>query len=166
MLLTFRLFLGGASLIILALAVIARGLIPMPELRTRVGEVPSLGRSLIQEAMIPRAFIKVSDGPTGKRVGTRFPVGPSDTLINARGIIASWIRDRPRLGTSPTRVRSSGIGMRPRAMTAKARIIRLAPPRNSRKVRSIFVPALSNYNRPTSGMLEPEATPDTRTGYF
>ena len=67
MLLTFRLFLGGASLIILALAVIARGLIPMPELRTRVGEVPSLGRSLIQEAMIPRAFIKVSDGPTGKR---------------------------------------------------------------------------------------------------
>ena len=67
MLLTVRLFLGGASLIILALAVIARGLIPMPELRTRVGEVPSLGRSLIQEAMIPRAFIKVSDGPTGKR---------------------------------------------------------------------------------------------------
>ena len=67
MLLTFRLFLGGASLVILALAVIARGLIPMPEVRTRVGEVPSLGRYLIQEAMIPRAFIDVSDGPTGKR---------------------------------------------------------------------------------------------------
>ena len=67
MLLTFRLFLGGASLVILALAVIARGLIPMPEVRTRVGEVPTLGRSLIQEAMIPRAFIDVSDGSTGKR---------------------------------------------------------------------------------------------------
>jgi len=67
MLLTFRLFLGGASLVILALAVIARGLIPMPEVRTRVGEVPTLGRSLIQEAMILRAFIDVSDGPTGKR---------------------------------------------------------------------------------------------------
>jgi len=71
MLLTFRLFLGGASLVILALAVIARGLIPMPEVRTRVGEVPTLGRSLIQEAMILRAFIDVSDGPTGKAEETK-----------------------------------------------------------------------------------------------
>jgi hypothetical protein len=67
MLLTFRLFLGGASIVILALTVIARGLIPVPDVRTRIGEVPSLGRSLIQQAMIPRAFIDVSDDPTGKR---------------------------------------------------------------------------------------------------
>ena len=39
MLLTFRLFLGAASFVILALAVIARGLVPVPEVRTRIGEV-------------------------------------------------------------------------------------------------------------------------------
>ena len=67
MLLTFRLFLGAAGFVILALAVIARGLVPVPEVRTRVGEVPSVGRSLVQQTMIPPAFIDLSDGPTRTR---------------------------------------------------------------------------------------------------
>ena len=62
MLLTFRLFLGAAGFVILALAVIARGLVPVPEVRTRVGEVPSVGRSLVQQTMIPPAFIDLADG--------------------------------------------------------------------------------------------------------
>jgi hypothetical protein len=40
---TFRLFLVAAGLVILALAVTARGLVPEPEVRTRIGEVPSVG---------------------------------------------------------------------------------------------------------------------------
>ena len=67
MLLTFRLFLGAAGFVILALAVIARGLVPVPEVRTRVGEVPSVGRSLVQQTMIPPAFIDLADGPTRTR---------------------------------------------------------------------------------------------------
>ena len=42
LLLTFRLFLLAAGLIIVALAVTARGLVPDPEVRTHIGEPPSV----------------------------------------------------------------------------------------------------------------------------
>jgi hypothetical protein len=58
MLLTFRLFVFAAGLVIVALAVTTRGLVPEPEARTRIGEVPSLGRPLVQQAIIPPALIE------------------------------------------------------------------------------------------------------------
>ena len=57
MLPTFRLIFFAAGLVIVALAVTTRGLVPEPEARTRIGEVPTLGRSLVQQAMIPPAAI-------------------------------------------------------------------------------------------------------------
>ena len=102
MLLTFRLFLGAAGFVILALAVVARGLVPAPEVRTRVGEVPSVGRSLVQQTMIPPAFIDLADGPTRTRAeefngsartvryrgracaGSRFCVDCNEPSIRAR----------------------------------------------------------------------------------
>jgi hypothetical protein len=82
MLLTFRLFLGAAGLVILALAVIARGLVPVPEVRTRIGEVPSVGRSLVQQAIMPPAFVDLSEGPASKRAEEPAAAGePSDTAV-------------------------------------------------------------------------------------
>ena len=82
MLLTFRLFLGAAGLVILALAVIARGLVPVPEVRTRIGEVPSVGRSLVQQAIMPPAYVDLSEGPTSKRAEEPAAAGePSDTAV-------------------------------------------------------------------------------------
>ena len=46
MLFTFRVFPAAAGLVILALAVTLGGLMPEPEARTRIGEVPSVGRSM------------------------------------------------------------------------------------------------------------------------
>ncbi|MFZ1883081.1 MAG: hypothetical protein WAU53_05640 [Rhodoplanes sp.] len=76
MLLTFRLFVFAAGLVIVALAVTTRGLVPEPEARTRIGEVPSLGRSLVQQAIIPPALIERQSagaeiGPVGELRGMR-----------------------------------------------------------------------------------------------
>lgn len=76
MLLTFRLFVFAAGLVIVALAVTTRGLVPEPEARTRIGEVPSVGRSLVQQAIIPPALIErrsvdAEIGPVGELRGTR-----------------------------------------------------------------------------------------------
>ncbi|MEZ5890204.1 MAG: hypothetical protein R3D52_08025 [Xanthobacteraceae bacterium] len=76
MLLTFRLFVFAAGLVIVALAVTTRGLVPEPEARTRIGEVPSLGRSLLQQAIIPPALIerqsvRAEIGPVGELRGMR-----------------------------------------------------------------------------------------------
>jgi hypothetical protein len=68
MLVAFRLFLFAAGLVVLALVVTARGLVPEPDVRTRIGEVPSVGRSLVQQAIVPPAMIgRQSSGPEGKR---------------------------------------------------------------------------------------------------
>ena len=48
MLLTFRLFVFAAGLVIVALAVTTRGLVPEPEARTRIGEVHVLFIKLIE----------------------------------------------------------------------------------------------------------------------
>lgn len=76
MLLTFRLFVFAAGLVIVALAVTTRGLVPEPEARTRIGEVPSLGRSLVRQAIIPPALIERQSagaeiGPVGELRGMR-----------------------------------------------------------------------------------------------
>jgi len=76
MLLTFRLFVFAAGLVIVALAVTTRGLVPEPEARTRIGEVPSLGRSLVRQAIIPPALIErqsagAAIGPVGELRGMR-----------------------------------------------------------------------------------------------
>ena len=82
MLLTFRLFVFAAGLVIVALAVTTRGLVPEPEARTRIGEVPSVGRSLVQQAIIPPALIErrsvdAEIGPVGELRGTRDSSGPA-----------------------------------------------------------------------------------------
>lgn len=51
---TFRILLATIGLAILAVAVAAHGLIATPEVHTRIGEVPTVSRSLIQQAMVPR----------------------------------------------------------------------------------------------------------------
>ena len=81
MLLTFRLFVFAAGLVIVALAVTTRGLVPEPEARTRIGEVPSVGRSLVQQAIIPPALIErrsvdAEIGPVGELRGTRELIRP------------------------------------------------------------------------------------------
>ena len=82
MLLTFRLFVFAAGLVIVALAVTTRGLVPEPEARTRIGEVPSVGRSLVQQAIIPPSLIErrsvdAEIGPVGELRGTRDSSGPA-----------------------------------------------------------------------------------------
>jgi hypothetical protein len=76
MLLTFRLFVFAAGLVIVALAVTTRGLVPEPVARTRIGEVPSLGRSLVQQAIIPPALIA--------RQSARAEIGPAADLRGMR----------------------------------------------------------------------------------
>jgi hypothetical protein len=88
MVLTFRLFLVAAGLVILALAVTARGLVPEPEVRTRIGEVPSVGRSLVQQAIVPPAMIeRLSVGPESKRAEE--PAGTSEPSDSAIALAAS-----------------------------------------------------------------------------
>lgn len=53
MLLTFRLFFIAAGLALLAVVLTARGLVSQPEVHTRIGEAPSVGRSLVQQAIVP-----------------------------------------------------------------------------------------------------------------
>ncbi len=68
MLVAIRLFLAATGLVVLALAVTARGLVPEPDVRTRIGEVPSVGRSLVQQAIVPPATIeRQSSGLDGDR---------------------------------------------------------------------------------------------------
>jgi hypothetical protein len=98
MLLTFRLFLVAAGLVILALAMTAHGLVPEPDVRTRIGEVPSMGRSLVQQAIVtPGILDRLSAGPASRRaeepVATREPSDPSIALAPAAG--------HPGQGTSP-----------------------------------------------------------------
>jgi hypothetical protein len=64
MLFMFRLFLVAAGMVIVALAVTTRGLVPEPEARTRIGEVPSIGRALMQQVLVPPTQLaRLSVGP-------------------------------------------------------------------------------------------------------
>lgn len=83
MLVAFRLFLFAAGLVVLALVVTGRGLVPEPDVRTRIGEVPSVGRSLVQQAIVPPAMIeRQSSGPEGKRAEAPTATSePSDLAV-------------------------------------------------------------------------------------
>ena len=61
MLVAFRLFLFAAGLVVLALVLTGRGLVPEPDVRTRIGEVPSVGRSLVQQARTCSASASLTD---------------------------------------------------------------------------------------------------------
>lgn len=70
MLPTFRVLLAitGLGVVVVALAVVTSGLISPPEFPTRIGEVPSLSRSFIQEAMAPRLAIEARGDPAEERI--------------------------------------------------------------------------------------------------
>ncbi|WP_146604594.1 hypothetical protein [Rhodoplanes roseus] len=53
MLPTFRLMLVAVAAVFVVLMVAARGLVPSPEATTRIGEVPIVGRALLQLSVIP-----------------------------------------------------------------------------------------------------------------
>ena len=103
MLVAFRLFLVAAGLVVLALAVTARGLVPEPDVRTRIGEVPSVGRSLVQQAIVPPAMIeRQSSGPEGKRAEA--PAATSEPWDSAVALAPAGIpagsRDEPAVGAA------------------------------------------------------------------
>ena len=51
----------------MALAVTARGLVPDPEVRTHIGEPPSVSRSLVQQAIVPPAtFVQSAASSAGR----------------------------------------------------------------------------------------------------
>lgn len=102
MLVAFRLFLVAAGLVVLALVVTARGLVPEPDVRTRIGEVPSVGRSLVQQAIVPLGMIeRQSSGLEGKRAeapaATSEPSDAADALAPAAAHSASG--DEPSSGS-------------------------------------------------------------------
>ena len=92
MLLTFRLFIFAAGLVIVALAVTTRGLVPEPEARTHIGEVPSVGRSLVQQATIPPALI-------GRR-SVAAEIGPVGELRGTGDSSGSAAEDAPTFGSA------------------------------------------------------------------
>lgn len=171
MLLTFRLFVFAAGLVIVALAVTTRGLVPEPEARTRIGEVPSVGRSLVQQAIIPPALIErrsvdAEIGPVGELRGTRDSSGPAaeDALIigSAVGGIAQappateQMLEREAPGSAQAAPATA-----PVAAPAPAEPVRdddaTAPARSaSGAIESLFVaPSL-----PSLAALRPSASPD------
>ncbi len=104
MLVAFRLFLFAAGLVVLALVVTARGLVPEPDVRTRIGEVPSVGRSLVQQAIVPPAMIgRQSSGPEGKRAETPTATSePSDlAAAPAPGGVVAGNSDEPAAAPEP-----------------------------------------------------------------
>ncbi|MGA8990062.1 MAG: hypothetical protein WB500_06725 [Rhodoplanes sp.] len=164
MLLTFRLFVFAAGLVIVALAVTTRGLVPEPEARTRIGEVPSVGRSLVQQAIIPPALIErrsvdAEIGPVGELRGTRDSSGPAaeDALII--GSAVGGIAQAPP-ATEQMLEREAPGSAQAAPATAPTEPVRddaTAPARSaSGAIESLFVaPSL-----PSLAALRPSASPD------
>lgn len=163
MLLTFRLFVFAAGLVIVALAVTTRGLVP--EARTRIGEVPSVGRSLVQQAIIPPALIErrsvdAEIGPVGELRGTRDSSGPAaeDALII--GSAVGGIAQAPP-ATEQMLEREAPGSAQAAPATAPTEPVRdddaTAPARSaSGAIESLFVaPSL-----PSLAALRPSASPD------
>lgn len=61
--------MAATGLLVLVIAGATYGLIPPPEVRTRIGEVPSISRSFLQEAMAPRLAIQALGDPAEERLG-------------------------------------------------------------------------------------------------
>ena len=106
MLLMVRLFLVAAGMVTVALAMTARGLVPEPEVRTNIGVVPSVGRELVQLAVVPPTQIaRLTVDPTlsgASRLG-RIVVAPLPEL--AASPPTSETPDVP-----PTREQASAVG--------------------------------------------------------
>ena len=82
MAIVLRLFLFATGLVILALAVTTSGLLPPPEVRTRVGEIPAVSRSLLQQAMAPptlfdRLSLEPAAAPADEPSEMRAPSDPA-----------------------------------------------------------------------------------------
>ena len=93
MAIVLRLFLFATGLVILALAVTTSGLLPPPEVRTRVGEIPAVSRSLLQQAMAPptlidRLSLERAAAPADEPSEMRAPSDPAAAATPAE-------RDRP-----------------------------------------------------------------------
>lgn len=109
MLPTFRILLATTGLAVLAVGVATYGLIPSPEVHTRIGEVPSIARPLIQQAMVPRLSIQALGDPAEERTGT-----PEMTGMSPGQVIVELPRDavnssdavqtttRPATGVDPS----------------------------------------------------------------
>ena len=106
MLFMVRLFLVAAGMVTVALAMTARGLVPEPEVRTNIGVVPSVGRELVQLAVVPPTQIaRLTVDPTlsgASRLG-RIVVAPLPEL--AASPPTSETPDVP-----PTREQASAVG--------------------------------------------------------
>ena len=87
-----RFRMRAAGLVIVALAVTTRGLVPEPEARTRIGEVPSVGRSLVQQAIIPPALIE--------RRSVDAEIGPVGELRRTRDSSGSAAEDALTIGSA------------------------------------------------------------------
>jgi len=171
MLLTFRLFVFAAGLVIVALAVTTRGLVPEPEARTRIGEVPSVGRSLVQQAIIPPALIErrsvdAEIGPVGELRGTRDSSGPAAEDALTIGSAAGGIAQAPPATEQMLEREAPGSAQAapataPVAAPAPTEPVRdddaTAPARSaSGAIESLFVaPSL-----PSLAALRPSASPD------
>jgi len=102
MLPTFRILLATASLAVLAVAVATHGLIPTPEVRTRIGEAPSISRSFIQEAMAPRLSIQALGDPAEERAAMPEATGMSSGQGTVQSPLGSDERGAPARMTIPS----------------------------------------------------------------
>jgi len=83
MLPTFRVLMATTGLAVLAIAGASYGLIPAPEVRTRIGEVPSVSRTFIQEAMAPRRLAVQARGDPAEEYA---PVADVTALPSVPGV--------------------------------------------------------------------------------
>jgi hypothetical protein len=102
MLPTFRILLATAGLAVLAVAVATHGLIPTPEVRTRIGEVPNISRSFIQAAMAPRLSIQALGDPAEERAAMPEATGMSSGQGIVQSPLGSGERGDPARMTTPS----------------------------------------------------------------
>jgi hypothetical protein len=102
MLPTFRILLATAGLAVLAVAVATHGLIPTPEVRTRIGEVPSISRSFIQAAMAPRLSIQALGDPAEEHAAMPEATGMSSGQGIVQSPLGSAERGDPARMTTPS----------------------------------------------------------------
>jgi hypothetical protein len=81
MLPTFRILFVAAGLTVLIVMMASRGLVPTPEAHTRIGEVPSVARSLVQQAMVPRLSVGPSIVFAEERAPLREATGSAPVIV-------------------------------------------------------------------------------------
>lgn len=86
---------------IVALAVAAHGLVPTPEVSTRIGEVPVISRALIQQAMVPHLPIQTPGDPE-ERVPVPEATGMASGQEIVRAPLDSTGPERTEFGSAAT----------------------------------------------------------------